>query len=320
MEFTLERVGGFTVRGDDEPSLALARVGGRWHALIGTDDDATVQLWDLERCERMARMPGHAWKVTAMAATVVDGRPVAVSGGGDDDFSVRLWDLAERRELAVLAGHGDTVYGIGCAEVDGRPLAVTGSWDRGPVRVWDLRQRRQIGVLEGHAGRVHAVACTRIDGRPHAVTTGYDDHALRVWDLTTLRQRAALEGHNGPVFAVACVEVDGRTLAVSTSADGWARFWDLTPGGERQFGMASGHTRYYPIGAACLVVDGRPVAVTTGWSDHRLQLWDMLTIEQLGTVEGLDEVGGALAAAEIDGRPHIVSTAPHGGVGVWTWK
>lgn len=318
--FTPERVGEFTVRGDDEPSVALTQIGGRWHALIGTDNDATVQLWDLERCEELARMPGHTWQVPAMAATIVDGRPVAVSGGGEDDYSVRLWDLEDRRELAVLTGHTSTVYGISCAEVDGVPIAVTGASDGGPVRVWDLRQQRQIGTIEGHKGRVHGIACVRIDGRPHVVTGGYDDHAIRVWDLATLRQQAVLEGHTNAIFAVACVEAEGRTFAVSTSADGSVRFWEVTAGSERQTGVATGHTRYHPTGATCLIIGGRPIAAATGYSDDRLHLWDMTTGELLATVESLEGLGGPLTSAIVDGRPTVVSTAPYGSVVVWAWK
>ncbi|GAA3832785.1 hypothetical protein GCM10022226_62590 [Sphaerisporangium flaviroseum] len=46
-------------------------------------------------------MTGHTDAVLAVACTVLDGRPVAVTGSGDD--TVRIWHLAEHRLRHVVA-------------------------------------------------------------------------------------------------------------------------------------------------------------------------------------------------------------------------
>ncbi|MER7313334.1 WD40 repeat domain-containing protein, partial [Streptomyces halstedii] len=80
--------------------------------------------------------------VNAVACTVVDGRPVAVTAS--DDHTVRVWDLATRQQVgAPLTGHTDEVNAVACTVLDERPVAVTGSDDH-TVRVWDLVTRRCI--------------------------------------------------------------------------------------------------------------------------------------------------------------------------------
>ncbi|MFD6550338.1 SAV_2336 N-terminal domain-related protein, partial [Streptomyces sp. NPDC058398] len=117
--------------------------------------------------------PGDHGLAAAVACTVVQGRPVAVTGHRDG--RVVLLDLAENRTLGVpLTGHTGSVVAVACTDVDGRPLAVTGGND-GTVRLWDLAAGRQVGApLAGHVRPVTAVDCAVFDGRPVAVTGGYD--------------------------------------------------------------------------------------------------------------------------------------------------
>ncbi|MEV7442944.1 hypothetical protein AB0O22_17625, partial [Streptomyces sp. NPDC091204] len=118
---------------------------------------------------------------TAVACTVLDGRPVAVTTGWDK--TVRVWDLATGQSVGKpLTGHTEAVYAVACTVLDGRPVAVTTGWDK-TVRVWDLATGQSVGEpLTGHTGNVYAVACTVLDGRPVTVTTSQDD-TVRIWDL-----------------------------------------------------------------------------------------------------------------------------------------
>uniref|UniRef100_UPI001C3F323F WD40 repeat domain-containing protein n=1 Tax=Nocardia takedensis TaxID=259390 RepID=UPI001C3F323F len=72
-----------------------------------------------------AVLTGHNNLVLAAACTSINGRPVAVTGGGDD--TVRVWDLDTGTERAVLTGHTGTVEAAACTTINGRPVAVTGS-------------------------------------------------------------------------------------------------------------------------------------------------------------------------------------------------
>ncbi|MFJ1832094.1 hypothetical protein [Streptomyces sp. NPDC088178] len=91
---------------------------------------------------------------------VVNGRPIAITGG--DDATVRVWDLTTREQVGeALTGHAHPVQSAATAVVDGRPIAVTGSGTTsltdldadnagidvdtvGAVRLWDLASMRQI--------------------------------------------------------------------------------------------------------------------------------------------------------------------------------
>ncbi|MGH3807071.1 MAG: hypothetical protein ACRDRU_10645 [Pseudonocardiaceae bacterium] len=91
--------------------------------------------------------------VVAVATTVLDGRPVAVTGSWDT--TVRVWDLGTGSPIGdPLTGHTDTVGAVATAVLDGRPVAVTGSWDT-TVRVWDLGTGGIVRLL----GVQHGVVC-----------------------------------------------------------------------------------------------------------------------------------------------------------------
>ncbi|MGX1886716.1 hypothetical protein [Streptomyces sp. NPDC055287] len=231
-------------------AVACTTVDGRPIAVTGSRDH-TVRVWDLTTKQPVARplivssswdRTAHVWdvtrqvldggfvsdtsKVTAVACTVLDGRPVALIAS--HGHAVRVWDLTTGRQFGhPLTGHTNTVNALACTELDGRPIAVTGS-DDSTVRIWDLTTRQLLGrPLTGHKSLVSAVGCTELDGRPIAATGGLD-RMVRVWDLTT-RQLLGhpLAGHTSPVNALACATVDGRPIAVTGGHDCTMRIWDL---------------------------------------------------------------------------------------------
>ncbi|MFE4602016.1 caspase family protein, partial [Kitasatospora indigofera] len=134
---------------------------GTWTPLWGTGSTFNPALRDT--------LTGHTGAVEAVACTMLDGRPVAVTGSSDD--TVRVWDLTTGRPVGEpLTGHTDAVRAVACTTLDGRPVAVTGSTDN-TVRLWDLTTGQPAGEpLTGHTSDVYAVACTTLDGRPVAVT------------------------------------------------------------------------------------------------------------------------------------------------------
>ncbi|MFI5681911.1 caspase family protein [Streptomyces cellulosae] len=88
-------------------------------------------------------LTGHTSAVSAVACTVLDGTPIAVTGS--DDGTVRVWDLASGRPIGEpFTGHTSTVSGVPCTVLDGTPIAVTGSYLDDTVRVWDLRSRKLV--------------------------------------------------------------------------------------------------------------------------------------------------------------------------------
>ncbi|WP_143658100.1 AAA family ATPase [Embleya scabrispora] len=258
---------------------------------------------------------GHSDQVNAVACTMLDRRPVAVTGAGGN--SVWIWDLATGSPRGEsLTGHTGAVLAVACTVLDGRPVAITGAGDH-TVRLWDLTTGQQRGKpLTGHTGVVHAVACTTLDGCPVAVT-GASDNTVRIWDLTTGQQRGKpLAGHTDWVRAVACTVLDGRPVAVTGADDHTVRLWDLTTGSPRGEPL-TGHTGWVNA-VACTVLDGRPVAVT-GADDHTVRLWD-LTIrrQQHGTpIKGHFGAVRAVTCTVLEGRPVAVTGADDNTVRIW---
>ena len=127
--------------------------------------------------------PGHVGAVNSVAAAVLDGQPVAVSGG--DDGTVRVWDLATGTPVVdPFPGHVGAVNSVAAAVLDGQPVAVSGG-DDGTVRVWDLATGAPVAApLTGHTGAVASVTTAMLDGRPVLISRG-DDGRVRVSDLVS---------------------------------------------------------------------------------------------------------------------------------------
>jgi WD40 repeat protein len=129
----------------------------------------------------------------------------------------------------------------------------------------------------GPIGAVHAVAVAELDGRP-VVVAGGENATVAVWDLATRAPIGQpLTGHTGAVHAVATAELDGRPVVVSGSKDGAVRVWDLASGA--------------PIGQPLTVRSVDPLTDRT--------------------------VVNAIAIAQLDGRPVVVSGSGDGTVQAW---
>ncbi|WLQ35366.1 caspase family protein [Streptomyces castrisilvae] len=259
-------------------------------------------------------LTGHTDLLVAVACTMLDGRPVAVTGSGDG--TVRVWDLTDGQPIGEpLTGHTDIVVAVVCTMLDGHPVAVTGCSDDA-VRVWDLSAGWPIGEpFTGHINTVVAVACTMLDGRP-VVVTGSGDGTVRVWDVSAGRPIGEpFTGHTGGVVAVACTMLDGRPVVVTGSGDGTVRVWDLTDG--RLIGEPfTGHTGGV-VAVACTMLDGRPVVVT-GCSDGTVWVWDLTDGRPIGEpFTGHTNTVVAVACTMLDGRPVAVTSSSDGTVRVW---
>ncbi|MGW3313002.1 caspase family protein [Streptomyces sp. NPDC001073] len=295
------------------------------------DSDSTVQVWDLATGRQIRELlTDHTGRVTAVACTVLDGKPVAVTGSG----MVQVWDLATGQQIREpLTGHTGRVQAVACTVLDGKPVAVTGSVtgggrgdSDGTVQVWDLATGREIReLLAGHTGGVTAVACTVLDGKPVAVAvTGGgrgdsdSDSTVQVWDLATGQQiRELLTGHTGRVDAVACTVLDGKPVAVTGSSDSTVRVWDLATGQQIREPL-NGHTGRVTA-VAYTVLDGKPVAVT-GSSDSTVRVWDLATGSRGMTIShsftGRTSRVRAVACAVLDGAA-VGVTGGGGMVRVW---
>lgn len=223
---------------------------------------------------------GHATPVMSVAAAVVDGRPVAVSGGRD--ARVRVWDLATRQlRHELMTGGADPVWpmentllSVASVVVDGRALALTlHADDNETVRLWDLDTGRSAGEL------VSVVESTTMDGRRVVLTMG-PDRTLWVTDLAT----GSLLQEVQSVAAIGVLE--GRHVAVTTAGDRPAGVWEPATG--RQVGEC------LQVVEAFLVEGKGPIAMA-GPRGQVLRVWDLGTGRP---ISGADLAGLDFADAE----------------------
>ena len=171
--------------GHDRPvnAVAAAELDGR-PVVISGSVDRTVRVWDLATGTPVGDpLTGHDGPVNAVAVGELDGRPVVISGS--DDRTVRVWDLATGTPVGdPLTGHDGTVNAVAVGELDGRPVVISGSVDRdgagvGPghrhPRRRPVHRPRRPGERGGGRGA----------GRPPVVISGGSDGTVRVWDLAT---------------------------------------------------------------------------------------------------------------------------------------
>ncbi|MEU1514830.1 WD40 repeat domain-containing protein [Streptomyces sp. NPDC005811] len=215
----------------------------------------TVRRWDLNTGEPVGAAPVAIPQAHTVATAVLDGRPLAVTGGFDDGYSgeLRRWDLATGHQIGdPLAGHDGFVQAVATTMLDGGPVAVSGGQDS-TVRIWDVRTGQQIGApLTGHTGRVEAVAAAVVAGRTVALSGG-EDSRVRMWDLADGTELLpALTGHTGTVTVLATGLVDGRPVAVSGGDDRTVRLWDLITREETGVPLTFPET----IGALAVAPDG----------------------------------------------------------------
>ncbi|MFJ3619861.1 AAA family ATPase [Streptomyces iakyrus] len=256
-------------------------------------------------------LAAHSDRVTGVACTTVDGRPVAVTTGNDK--SVQLWDLIDRRPMdPPLEGHTAGVTSVACTAIGERPVAVTAGYDH-TLRVWDLRTGQSIGEpLTGHTDAVLAVACTVYQGRPSAVSCS--GGTLRVWDLTTGQCVAVGRGeHAKPMTTVACTNHPRQPpFAVTRGNDETAHVWYL---GKFPMGGLNGASGGVTA-IACTILDDDPVAVI-GSDDGTVRIWDLYGRYPLVDLAGKGRPVSQVVCTTMRDQPVAVVTDDGGVVCLW---
>jgi len=285
-------------------------------------NDHRIRLMDLVSGRSMLTPIGcHDGSVLSTAFTP-DGRTLATSGA---DGKVRLWNVDDGTPRGPfdwdLRGWSRAV----CVSPDGRSIAAVGEyfdtevpWGRGLVRLWDVSS----GRLRLELKFDHRATLVRFspDGRRIAVSTwnseaqlgylgghgGTPDDTVRVFDVGTGRVLAELRGHKGRILALAFAP-DGRSL-VSASEDMSFRFWDLDSGKQTRQLAITGHVRNGqrkiqapPCITHAAFAPDLKWALTSGQSDDRLIVWDLVSGAALRTIRAENDEG-AIVAISPDGR------------------
>ncbi|GAA4928434.1 WD40 repeat protein/predicted Ser/Thr protein kinase [Nonomuraea thailandensis] len=257
---------------------------------------ATVPFGSLVR-EPVA---GRQKWILSVALSLLNNRPVVVSGGYDGTLAVA--DLATGAPVgAALLGHRGPVWSVATGRLPGGPFAVSGGSD-GTVRVWDLTTGTPLlRPLTGHRASVESVAVGRLGARPVAAS-GSSDGTVRVWDLTNgAPVGAPAEDHASWVLAVAVGRLGDRPVVASGGHDGAVLVSDLATGA-RMAGRARAHRG--PVESMTVgQVGDRPVAISGGGDgDHTVRVWDLATAAPVGApLAGHRSWALGLAAGELPG-------------------
>ncbi|KAK9763777.1 substrate-specific activator of APC-dependent proteolysis, variant 2 [Basidiobolus ranarum] len=146
------------------------------HLAMGTES-GLVQIWDIERGNRVRSMPGHGGRVGTMSWCH------HTLATGSKDRSILLRDPRSQRPYhQVLMGHTQEVCGLKWSTDES--LLASGGNDNS-VRVWETSESSALHVFEQHVGAVKA-----LDWSPHQSNLlvsggGTYDKKLRFWDVAT---------------------------------------------------------------------------------------------------------------------------------------
>jgi len=145
-------------------------VGGKIGAIIH-QNPGSVEIWDFEKAERIARSPINAAPLGIALSS--DARLVAVAGW---DRLAHIFNTTDGKEELTLAGHLDLVLGV--AFLDGDQQLATASRE-GSVRIWDLKTGDSLATLPSASANIRFMR-----PMPDSVIAGVGwDGVVRYWDM-----------------------------------------------------------------------------------------------------------------------------------------
>ncbi|MBG0813437.1 serine/threonine-protein kinase [Planomonospora sp. ID82291] len=257
-------------------------------------------------------LTGHIDSINTVAVAQLNGSPIIVSGSADN--TIRIWNLSTGKQIGEpLIGHSRSISTVAVTQLNGFPAIISSSTDN-TIRIWDLSTGEQLDeLITKHTYGIHSMAVSRLNGRPVAVSVGSED-AMYVWDLTTGKQIGEPYTINSYASSTRVVvgQVNGRPVAVSGGGDA-VQVWDLTTG--RQMGQTFENIRRAKS-LAVMQIDDRPIIISG--DDKTVRLWDLASGRPIGqpfTGHTFDII--AVARAQLDGRPVILSASWDRTVRVW---
>ena len=145
---------------------------------FGTDP-GIMRVWDLTNEEKPVRgsLVGHYGGSKALAITLLDGRPVLVSGGFDR--TVRAWDLKDSLDRMPDRVEHQTIKWLQACELSGRPVVVSKSSARVSFSkswVWHKKVNKSYRPTDGPFFISRAAVVEREDTDTSAKPV------IRVWD------------------------------------------------------------------------------------------------------------------------------------------
>lgn len=236
----------------------------------GSDQNARIQVWDVDAPTEPRKLEGHTLPVSAMAFAP-HGSTLVTAGKSSDsgaEGEIKIWNLADELEPVSLepksgisaiafSPDGDYLASAGVAKPVGE-----GQSEAATV-VWNLKTREAETSVTNRRGSMYQVAFSP-DGELLAFSerngpsATHVAHRIRLVDPLTGEARGMLFGHMGEIHGLA-FSPDGQYL-VSAGQDGHMRIWQLPTMSERSFRDLNG----YRTSEVTFSKDGRRLAVAAG--------------------------------------------------------
>jgi WD40 repeat protein len=292
--------------------LVVLDIGGR-SAVVTTDSEGTVGIWDVEKgtalCPLIALPGGEGNAVAAMRSA---GDLFVVVGG---DGGVWALDPALPRPVPRRIGDAVGVRVVAAADGVAGTVIVVGGFD-GRIGLCDPSTATAIGqAVPAHRGGVQALAIARLDGRPVMVSGG-SEGTVAIWDLANGAEIWRVDSGLGEPVAVLDVldTTDGLAIMVG-SLDGTIRVW-RPPGGELRNGGFFGADGSLSCMSMATVRGG--LIVITGSVDGAVRAWDAESGALLGgPLAGHEGWVSTASATERGERTVVVTGGLDGTVRAW---
>ncbi len=275
-------------------------------AVIALGRYREVELVDVAKRSRIARLTGHANQVRAIAFSP-DGKLLAAAGGNPaQSGELKIWSVADRKQMHAIGGHRDNIFAIAFSP-DGAKLA-TCSYDRS-VKLWDVATGVEIKTLKDHTDAVFSVAFSP-DGKRMASASA--DRTVKVWDAATGERIYTLSDALDAVNTIS-FHPSGKLLA-GAGADRIIRIWELGETEGKQIKSLIAHED--AVIQIAFSPDGKTLVSTA--ADRLIKIWDASELVEVHTTEiqsdwvfalALSPDGKWLAVGRHDGSMSIYAAA-----------
>ena len=226
--------------------------------------DTTIKLWDVATGKEIIKIQKQ-WPIGDVAFSP-DGKTLAWSSAR----KITVWDIATQTNLIIFEAStgGQSV----AFSPDGKILVSASSYD-GIVNLWDIETGNTVDL--GHT-KIASSASFSPDST--ILAAGTRDGTIKLWDVVTGANVDILLGKRGTRVHVVASSPDGRTIASHAITEQFIRIWDIaTQTMTATLGRES-------VTALTFSPDGKMLA--SGTDNYTIQLWDVVTMQNIATLEG----------------------------------
>ena len=302
------------LKGTDDPLVAVATGDYLRHVDAG-QGSGRVSVHDFWTGETVfaADLDQSVWSLTS---AVINGEGLLMAG--DASGRLHVWRTADWEQVQVLQAHDHDLGAAWGGEVAGRPVLITsGRSTPGEFTVWDPRSWTAVmGPVRAFDGSVNHVDVLPLE-RPAILVSGdplHEPHdaatTVRAFDLERGTQRFALPMSQSILAsALSLPQAPGRFVR---SIDGTVELWDAA--GPHCLHSTSTERYLFEYAAATVSTElGDLLAVPRG---EAIELYELGALRLVVTMRGHGSRVYYLDAAEVDGRPFVMS-AVEDEVRVW---